>query len=137
MAPRARRSAGDLVAIDVDGLVTYHGRGDEMLKVGGRRLAPQEVEGCLLEHPGVAEAAVVGVPDPTGLSCRSPMSSSRRSATALVDELMGFVAERLPAHKRPRALHIVATLAAHASRQGGPRKTRPRPVAVQTIEICP
>ena len=42
---------GDLVAIDADGFVTYGGRGDEMLKVSGKWLAPQEVESCLLQHP--------------------------------------------------------------------------------------
>ena len=44
---------GDLVAIDADGFVTYGGRGDEMLKVSGKWLAPQEVESCLLAHHAV------------------------------------------------------------------------------------
>ena len=48
--------SGDLVSRDADGYVTYCGRGDEMLKVSGKWLAPAEVEGCLLEHPAVAEA---------------------------------------------------------------------------------
>ena len=52
--------SGDLISMDADGVVTYCGRGDELLKVGGKWLAPQEVEGCLLQHEAVAEAAVVG-----------------------------------------------------------------------------
>jgi len=58
--------SGDLIRMDSDGYVTYGGRGDEMLKVSGKWLAPQEVESCLLQHPAVAEAAVVGVPDSDG-----------------------------------------------------------------------
>ena len=44
--------SGDLITMDGEGYVTYCGRGDEMLKVSGKWLAPQEVEGCLLQHPG-------------------------------------------------------------------------------------
>jgi benzoate-CoA ligase len=54
--------SGDLIAMDEDGYVSYCGRGDELLKVSGKWLAPAEVEGCLLQHEAVAEAAVVGFP---------------------------------------------------------------------------
>ena len=102
--------SGDLIAVDAEGFVTYHGRGDEMLKVGGRWLAPQEVEGCLLEHPGVAEVAVVGVADASGLVKPIAHVVMKAGDSGTVDELMAFAAERLPPYKRPRALHIVAAL---------------------------
>ena len=50
---------GDFVSRDADGYVTHAGRGDELLEVGGRWVAPQEAEGCLLQHPAVNECAVV------------------------------------------------------------------------------
>ncbi|MGQ0554122.1 MAG: AMP-binding protein [Planctomycetota bacterium] len=58
---------GDMFRIDDEGYFFYEGRADELLKVGGVWVAPHEIEGCLLEHPEVAEAAVVGCPDADGL----------------------------------------------------------------------
>src|SRR5690606_33959588 len=55
---------GDLVSRDADGCFTYQGRGDDVLKVGGKWFSPAEVEACLLRHPDVGECAVVAVPDP-------------------------------------------------------------------------
>lgn len=60
--------SGDMVVRDAEGYFTYCGRGDDMLKVSGKWLAPREVESCLLEHPAVREVAVVGVPDERGLT---------------------------------------------------------------------
>jgi acyl-coenzyme A synthetase/AMP-(fatty) acid ligase len=57
----------DMVRQDEDGYFHYSGRDDDMLKVGGRWLAPAEVENRLQQHPNVAEVAVVGVPDAQGL----------------------------------------------------------------------
>ncbi len=107
--------SGDLIAIDADGFVTHCGRGDEMLKVSGKWLAPQEVESCLLLHPDVAEAAVVGVADASGLAkprayvvARSPVPSSARDA--LAEELKTFVRERLDPYKHPREVIFVDAL---------------------------
>jgi len=54
---------GDFAAIDKDGLWYILGRSDDTIKVAGRRVGPAEVESVLLEHPAVAEAAALGVPD--------------------------------------------------------------------------
>lgn len=54
---------GDLASIDADGYWHIHGRSDDTLKIGGRRVGPTEIESALVNHPGVAEAAVIGVPD--------------------------------------------------------------------------
>ncbi|MFH1909399.1 MAG: AMP-binding protein [Chloroflexota bacterium] len=54
---------GDFTAIDKDGLWYILGRSDDTIKVAGRRVGPAEVESVLLEHPAVAEAAALGVPD--------------------------------------------------------------------------
>jgi len=55
---------GDYGYVDEDGYVYILGRADDVLKVAGHRLGPAEIENTVLEHPAVAEAAVVGVPDP-------------------------------------------------------------------------
>ncbi len=55
---------GDYGYIDEDGYVYILGRADDVLKVAGHRLGPAEIENTVLEHPDVAEAAVVGIPDP-------------------------------------------------------------------------
>jgi benzoate-CoA ligase family protein len=102
--------SGDLIAIDGEGYVTYHGRGDEMLKVGGKWLAPQEVEGCLLLHPSVAEAAVVGVPDGNGLVKPVARVVARDRRPGLEEELKSFVRERLAPYKHPREITFVDAL---------------------------
>jgi benzoate-CoA ligase family protein len=101
---------GDLVAIDEAGFVSYHGRGDEMLKVAGKWLAPQEVEGCLLEHPAVAEVAVVGHADANGLVKPIAYVAARESRPELAAELQAFVRERLDAYKHPREVIFVDAL---------------------------
>jgi benzoate-CoA ligase family protein len=107
--------SGDLIAIDPDGFVTYHGRGDEMLKVSGKWLAPQEVESCLLLHPAVAETAVVGVADASGLVKPCAYVVAREGGAgaardALAEELRAFVRERLEPYKHPREVIFVDAL---------------------------
>src|SRR2546423_6573568 len=65
--------SGDLIRRDGDGYFTYCGRADDLLKVGGKWLAPQEVEGCLLQHPLVKEVAVVWGEGADGLSKPHPL----------------------------------------------------------------
>ena len=55
--------SGDLATIDADGYVWFMGRGDDVIKTAGHLVGPFEVENVLLEHPAVAEAGVVGLPD--------------------------------------------------------------------------
>jgi len=102
--------SGDLVRIDAEGYVTYCGRGDEMLKVSGKWLAPQEVEGCLLQHPAVAEAAVVGVADANGLVKPHAYVVPRARRDGLAEELRTFVRDRLEPYKHPREVVFVDSL---------------------------
>jgi benzoate-CoA ligase family protein len=102
--------SGDLVSIDDEGFVSYHGRGDELLKVAGKWLAPQEVEGCLLEHPCVAEACVVGIADANGLVKPRAYVVLKETRTGLEDELKEFVRARLDAYKHPREVRFVDAL---------------------------
>jgi benzoate-CoA ligase family protein len=103
--------SGDMLARDADGYFSYAGRGDDMLKVGGKWLAPAEVENCLLAHPSVAECAVVGVVDENGLT--KPHAYVVTNATAAADleeQLKEHVRTRLEPYKAPRRVLVVDSL---------------------------
>jgi acyl-coenzyme A synthetase/AMP-(fatty) acid ligase len=102
--------SGDLVSRDADGYFTYCGRGDELLKVAGKWLAPAEVESCLLEHPDVAEVAVVGVVDVHGLTKPHAFVVPRTFRAGLDEELKSFVRDRLEPYKHPRAVVFLEAL---------------------------
>jgi benzoate-CoA ligase family protein len=102
--------SGDLISRDPDGYVTYHGRADDMLKVAGKWLSPQEVEGCLLQHPAVREAAVVGVTGAGGLIKPHAFVVARPPHTGLAEELRAFAAERLEGFKVPRTIVFLDSL---------------------------
>ncbi len=109
--------SGDMVRRDADGYFTYCGRGDDMLKVSGKWLAPSEVENCLLEHPAVEEAAVVGVMNDEGLTKphafvmlkakRRAEAEEKPAAEALAEELKSWVRERLEPYKYPREVSFL------------------------------
>ena len=102
---------GDLVVRDAEGYFTHCGRADEMLKVGGKWVAPQEVESCLLQHPAVRECAVVGAPDPAGLvKPRAYVVTKEPAAAGLDEELKTFVRDRLEPYKSPRDVVFVDDL---------------------------
>lgn len=101
---------GDLVRIDADGYVTYEGRGDDMLKVGGKWLAPAEVENCLLTHPSVQECAVVGVRDRNGLVKPHAFVVARDTRPSLGEELQEYVRQKLEAYKSPREVVFLPAL---------------------------
>ena len=102
--------SGDLVRRDADGYFTYCGRADELLKVGGKWLAPQEVEGCLLQHPLVKEVAVVGIEDLNGLTKPHAFVVATEERPGLAEELQAFARERLEPYKAPRAVKFLAVL---------------------------
>ena len=102
--------SGDMLRCDADGWFTYQGRGDDMLKVAGKWLAPAEVENCLLSHPAVGECAVVGVVDSNGLTQPHAWVIPKLRRPGLEEELKAFVRERLSGYKAPRELVLVDTL---------------------------
>ena len=104
----------DMVRQDDDGFFYYSGRDDDMLKVGGRWLAPAEVENCLQQHSNVAEVAVVGVPDAQGLVkpwayvvARSCAADARAS---FAEDLRAFALERLEPYKAPRQVVVLEAM---------------------------
>ena len=103
-------ASSDLVRRDADGFVHYVGRGDDALKVGGKWLLPAEVEDCLLAHGAVAEAAVVGVPDSSGLTRPVAFVVAAAPAADLGAELQRHCLAHLDAYKHPRKVFVVDDL---------------------------
>lgn len=103
---------GDIARVAPDGRHRIVGRrSTDMIKSGGYRIGAGEVEDALLAHPGVREAAVVGTPhDDLGEQVTAYVVGDAVSA----DELIGFVARTLSAHKRPREIRFVAELPRNA-----------------------
>jgi benzoate-CoA ligase family protein len=99
--------SGDMIAKDAGGYITYCGRGDDMLKVAGKWLAPGEVENCLLTHPAVKECAVVGVTDASGLTKPHAYVVAAEQRAGLDEELKAFVRDRLAPYKAPRAVFFL------------------------------
>ena len=102
---------GDAAAIEPGGMHRIVGRESiDLIKSGGYRIGAGEIEAVLLDHPGVVEAAVVGVPDP---------DLGQRIVAFVVGEarpgqLIDFVAEQLSVHKRPREVRVVKSLPRNA-----------------------
>ena len=101
---------GDLVCRDADGYFTYGGRADELLKVSGKWLSATEVESCLLLHPAVTQAAVVGVADASGLVKPHAWVVPAEQREGLAEELKRFVYDRLEHYKCPREVVFVDAL---------------------------
>lgn len=104
---------GDKYTVDDDGYFAYAGRNDDMLKVGGIYVSPFEVEGAILKHDKVLEAAVVGHPDPDGLIKPKAFVVPREGvepSDVLAKELIEFVAGELAAYKRPRWVEFATEL---------------------------
>ncbi len=93
---------GDQYVRGEDGSYTCLGRADDVLKVGGIWVSPTEVESRLLEHPALAEAVVVGVPDEDGLDKPVAYVVARQGASVDPDEVVAFCRAGLAAFKRPR-----------------------------------
>jgi fatty acid CoA ligase FadD36 len=103
---------GDIAAIDVDGDHRIVGRAStDLIKTGGYRVGAGEVENHLLSHPGVREAAVIGVAHADlGQEIVAYVVADGVAADALVE----FVAAGLSRHKRPRRVHLVDALPRNA-----------------------
>jgi acetyl-CoA synthetase len=101
---------GDLASIDLDGYWHIHGRSDDTLKIGGRRIGPAEIESGLIAQAGIAEAAVIGVPDPVKGQRVVAFVTERQTGTVREAELMAAVIIAVGKGLAPSEIHIVATL---------------------------
>ncbi|MFF2349919.1 acyl-CoA synthetase [Kitasatospora sp. NPDC058115] len=104
---------GDVAVIGADGFHRIVGRASvDLIKSGGYRIGAGEVEAALRDHPAVADAAVVGVPDDDLGQAIVAYVVPEGSVTG--EQLTAFVAERLSVHKRPRRVVLVPELPRNA-----------------------
>jgi acetyl-CoA synthetase len=101
---------GDAASRDADGYYWYEGRADDLIIAAGYRIGPFEVESACLEHPAVAEAGVVGVPDERRGSVVKAfivLAEGQEPSPELAEEIQSFVRERLSAYAYPRQIEFV------------------------------
>jgi acetyl-CoA synthetase len=104
---------GDLARRDADGWFWFVGRGDDVIKSAGHLIGPFEVESCLMEHEAVAEAGVIGVPDPIagqvvkGFVLLRP---GREPSEQLRTEILALARKRLGPAVAPREIAFADTL---------------------------
>jgi long-chain acyl-CoA synthetase len=101
---------GDLATISPEGFVSIVGRKRELILRGGYSVVPGDVETTLLDHPAVAEAAVVGVAHAELGEDVAAFVTLRPGAPASPEELVAFCRERLAGYKYPRRITIVSEL---------------------------
>ncbi|MEN9934828.1 MAG: acyl-CoA synthetase [Chloroflexota bacterium] len=101
---------GDLARSDEDGCYTIVGRLKDVIISGGENIYPAEIESVLASHPAVAEAAVVGVPDPKWGEVGLAVVAALPEAVLDADDLLGFCRERLARYKIPRAVVFTPSL---------------------------
>jgi acyl-CoA synthetase (AMP-forming)/AMP-acid ligase II len=96
---------GDIGYTDEDGALFIVDRLKELIKYKGRQVAPAELEAVLLSHPAIADAAVI--PSPDEKAGEVPIAFVVLKKSALPDEIIDFVAERVAAHKKIRRVEFV------------------------------
>jgi acetyl-CoA synthetase len=105
--------SGDLARRDADGYFWFVGRSDDVIKTAGHLVGPFEVESALMEHKSVAEAAVIGKPDPVAgeiVKAFVLLRDTEAPSAELRSELIGFARKRLGAAIAPRELDFVTEL---------------------------
>jgi fatty-acyl-CoA synthase len=105
--------SGDLGTMDERGFLKITGRIKDLIKRGGEAIYPREIENLLLEHPKVARAAVVGIPDPYwGEQVAAVIIPNSPQDRPLAPELHDFCREHLAAYKTPRIWYFTDAFAA-------------------------
>ena len=100
-------ATGDMACCDRDGFFTIVDRLKDLVITSGFNVYPAEVEAVLREFPAVADAAVVGVPDPVRGERVKAILTLVPGATFVEKELRGFLDQKLSRHKRPREIEVL------------------------------
>ncbi len=104
---------GDQGKMDHDGYLWYQGRSDDVIKSAGYRIGPAEIESCLVKHPAVANAAVIGKPDETrGAIVKAfiVLQPGEAPSERLVEEIQNHVRGRLAPYEYPREIEFIDAL---------------------------
>jgi acetyl-CoA synthetase len=104
---------GDQGKMDEDGYVWYQGRSDDVIKSAGYRIGPAEIESCLVKHPAVANAAVIGKPDATrGAIVKAfiVLQPGERPSKQLEEDIQRHVRGRLAPYEYPREIEFIDAL---------------------------
>ena len=104
---------GDLAKKDGDGYFWFNGRRDDVITSAGYRIGPAEIEDCLMKHPAVAMAAVIGSPDEVRTEIVKAFIVPKAEVTpgpAVAEDIKNFVKTRLAAHEYPREVEFVKEL---------------------------
>ena len=98
---------GDIGRADEEGFLYIVGRTKDMIKIGGNRVSAKEIEEALHEHPAVAEAAVIGVPDEImGESPKAFVVIKESFGKDAIEQLPGFLQNHLALYKIPKIYEI-------------------------------
>ena len=103
-------TTGDQGVTDDEGYIRFVGRDDDVITSSGYRIGPTEIEDCLIRHPAVALAAVVGKPDPVRTEIVKAfivLKAGHAPSEALAAEIQAFVKTRLSAHEYPREVAFI------------------------------
>jgi acetyl-CoA synthetase len=106
-------TTGDQGVVDPEGYVTFVGRDDDVITSSGYRIGPGEIEDCLIRHPAVALAAVVGKRDPLRTEIVKAfvvLKDGMTASDALASDIQDFVRRRLSAHEYPREVAFIADM---------------------------
>jgi acetyl-CoA synthetase len=104
---------GDQGRMDEDGYLWYQGRSDDVIKSAGYRIGPAEIESCLVKHPAVANAAVIGKPDEArGAIVKAfvVLQAGHSPSQALVEQIQAHVRGRLAPYEYPREIEFIEAL---------------------------
>jgi acetyl-CoA synthetase len=105
--------SGDLAKRDADGYFWFVGRKDDVIKTSGHLIGPFEVESVLMEHPAVAEAGVIGKPDPVAMEVVKAFVALKKGyapSDALLRELLAHARKRLGAAVAPKEIAFLDNL---------------------------
>jgi acetyl-CoA synthetase len=104
---------GDQAKMDEDGYLWYQGRSDDVIKSAGYRIGPAEIESCLVKHPAVLNAAVIGKPDATRgaiIKAFIVLQPGHAPSANLIEQIQTHVRGRLAPYEYPREIEFIDAL---------------------------
>jgi acetyl-CoA synthetase len=129
---------GDIGVRETDGWIRFVGREDDIITSAGYRIGPGEIEDCLLKHPAVQMAAVIGKPDPERteiVKAYIVLKQESKPSEDLAMEISNFVKARLAAHEYPREIAFVDALPMTTTGKIVRRTLRERAASETSLEL--